>query len=273
MSDSEDKEKLPGAAAQLDASMENHLEYTQDNSDNINREMQDHLYRKYIELDLRAERLRASVDSESKKLDEANRKFNQMISHVDSLSEDIDDFIDENPVRELGNLLEDIDLVISKVEKMRSDFRTVHKELRMNYGEKRYRSTFEGYYKQKLDQIKLFICEVRYKRKSIRAVEDKVRVSQHKAHERKLEFVRSEIKCLITHFSNKFDVDLANEDDKEIKKRKEELTSDLKTLGTIPKKIEELMNEGEDEHEIDCVQDSYKGLSDAKDDAQKRLSQ
>ena len=151
-------------------------------------ELEESLYRKQVELDIRAELLEAKVHSESRKMDEANSRFNQMISQVDSLSEDIDDFMDEYHPRDLSNSLEDIDVVITRIERLRSEFRTAHKELRMAYGERRYSNTFQGYYTQKLEDIKVFIGKVRDKRRSIRDLEDKAKDSLNRAHGRKLEF-------------------------------------------------------------------------------------
>ena len=209
--------------------------------DKRNQEMeQESLHRKETELNMRTNRLRDDMDLESRKLHPANNKFNQLISQVDSLSEDIYDFIDENPFNEIGKSFEDIDTVITKMEKMRSDFRLAHKELRMSFGERRYSESFEGYYKQKLNDIKVFLNEVRYRRKSLRDVEDRAKDSQYKTHKLKLQFLRNEIIRIITHLSNKFHIELSTEDDEEIKKRKDELVSDIKSIGTIPKKIEEL---------------------------------
>ena len=141
-------------------------------------ELEDALYRKKLELDIRAELLQANMNSESRKLDEANSKFNQLISQADSLSDDINGFIDEYQPRDLSNYLKDIDGVISKIERLRSDFRTVHKELRMSYGDRRYNNTFQEFYTQKLQDIKHFIHQLHEKRRSIRGVEDRAKDSR-----------------------------------------------------------------------------------------------
>ena len=53
----------------------------------------------------------------------------KMISQLQALSDDIDDYIDENPSNEICESLSDLDFVIRKMEEMRSIYRSKHKEL------------------------------------------------------------------------------------------------------------------------------------------------
>ena len=111
----------------------------------------------------------------------------------------------------------------------------------------------------------MYVGKVHDKRRGIRSLEEKAKDSRNIAHGKKLEFQRTEVRRIITHLSNKFDLELSEEDDEEIKKRKDELVSDLKLLQTIPKKIEELFSEGERECEIVAVKELYDDLFATKD--------
>ena len=54
----------------------------------------------------------------------------QLIGQAESISEDIDCFIEENPPVDFGNYVEDLDKIINRIEDMRSSFRGKHKEIR-----------------------------------------------------------------------------------------------------------------------------------------------
>ena len=225
---------------------------------------QEALYRKQIELEIRSELLHADMESETRKLNEPN-KFSQLISQADSIGEDIDDYIDDYPVYELANSVDDLDHAVDKVERMRSEFRTVHKEIRIFYGERRYQQDFINGYKSKLDTIREYLSNVRDKRKLLREDQDRLRMDQEFAHAKKLRFLGTEVRRIISHLTNKFDIDLADEEDDEIKKRKEELNNDSNSLMVIPKKIEELMTAGEADREIENIKKLYDDLLESKD--------
>ena len=225
---------------------------------------QEALYRKQIELEIRSELLHADMESETRKLNEPN-KFSQLISQADSIGEDIDDYIDDYPVYELANSVDDLDHAVDKVERMRSEFRTVHKEIRIFYGERRYQQDFINGYKSKLDTIREYLSNVQDKRKLLREDQDRLRMDQEFAHAKKLRFLGTEVRRIISHLTNKFDIDLADEEDDEIKKRKEELNNDSNSLMVIPKKIEELMTAGEADREIENIKKLYDDLLDSKD--------
>ena len=230
------------------------------------RAMEDSLHRRQVELNIRSEMLKATnIDSERKRLDDSHEKFTQLFSQVDTISEVIDDFIEENPHQELGSSMSDIDQIISKVEGMRSEFRSIHKELRIFCGEQRYNDDqFSNQYKEKLIEIKEYLTNVRGVRKQIRELEDKARLNSHIAHGKKLKFLGTEVRRIITHLQNKFEISLGDEDDEEIKKRKEELSDDLKSFITIPKKIQEIMNEGETDNEVNEIRKLYNDLFDTR---------
>ena len=64
---------------------------------------------------------------------QANKAANQLIGQAISLSDDIEDFIEENPSDELGNSVVDLDKIISRMEELRSSFRAKHNELKILY--------------------------------------------------------------------------------------------------------------------------------------------
>lgn len=66
--------------------------------------------------------------SEFKMKDKKNVHL-QLSTEESTISEDINDFIDENPIEISCDSIEDIDEIISKTEKIRSYYRSKHKEL------------------------------------------------------------------------------------------------------------------------------------------------
>ena len=102
-------------------------------------------------------------ESNAKKSDESSKGsasqdviYNQLISSVMSLSMDIDDFIEENPVKDIDNSIGDMDFIIEKIELLRSTFRTRHKELELYIGEA-YKEKFAFDYYKTIDNLKIYI--------------------------------------------------------------------------------------------------------------------
>lgn len=101
-----------------------------------------------------------------KNIEETQLKVNELISQAESISDDIDDFIDENPSYHFGNSIEDLDKAISRIEDLRSAFRARHKELK-NHCRDRYGESLHKAYSSTLDVVKEYLKMARDKRKSL----------------------------------------------------------------------------------------------------------
>ena len=85
-----------------------------------------------------------------------NKAANLLPSQAITQAQDIEDFIEENLAYEFGNLLKDIDRIISKIENMRSSFREKHNKLKIHFEEHpgRYEEELGKVYKNTLVMIK-----------------------------------------------------------------------------------------------------------------------
>ena len=62
-------------------------------------------------------------------------------SQVEAMVDDIEDFLDENPVKEIGNVVEDYDLVLTKIEELRSLYRQKISQSKPMIGDVEYTDT------------------------------------------------------------------------------------------------------------------------------------
>ena len=185
----------------------------------------------------------------------------QLIGQAESISEDIDCFIEENPPADFGNSIEDLDKIINRIEDMRSSFRGKHKEIRAHCTPglllgKSFNATLEA--------VKLYLKQVRDKRKSLRDGEDVQKLALVAAKQEKLVFLGKEVRRTISDLYVTFSSVLDDESDENITKRKEELPGLVKIVNKIPKRIEEIMDAGEIDAEINKIKTRFDNLIKAK---------
>ena len=194
---------------------------------------------------------------------ENERSINQLLSQVDSLSDDINDFINETPPMEIGNSIEDLDKAIAKIENHRSAFRAKHKELQCHCWDHQ-KEDLRKSCEYTLNSIKEYITDAKARRKSLRDEEGKHKINILLKKSNKVKFINEEVRRIITDLNNAF-IEIDTESDEEITKRKGELSDQLKLFQTIPKKIEELMDGGEFDTEITQIKIKYENLKSHKD--------
>ena len=94
----------------------------------------------------------------------------RILSEQESVVDDIYDFVDENPIAFVRENLDDIDKSISKIEDLRSTYRSLHKELKRLSPD-----TYEGDHSIRYDNvvklIKDYIKEAKDARVNIRTSE------------------------------------------------------------------------------------------------------
>ena len=198
----------------------------------------------------------AQAEARKRMTEEQGQHANQLISQAASLSEDIIDFMDEHPCGDLSNSIDDLDKLINKMEEMRSIFRSKHSELKFQYRDQ-YHPNLGKQCNETLAAIKKYLVEVRNKRKSIRDNEDSARTSQLLAKEKKLKFLGTEVRRTMSSLEDIFTTDMQEFTDEEITKRKNDLSDQLKLMQTIPKTIQEIMDGGEKDPEINRIKGRY----------------
>ena len=192
--------------------------------------------------------------SEKKSQDETI--CNQLYSMVVSLSMDIDDFVDENPVEDFGNSIEDMDSIIKRVEEMRSTFRNQYNQLELLMGQT-YTQQLARNCDKKVVMLKEYIKHAKRRRKELRDGEDKALSKADLARVTKVNFLKSELIRNLTNLETVFKKKLTNETDEEIKKIKDGLPAQIKQVEAIPKAIQEAMDCGKDMAEIMKIERRY----------------
>ena len=66
----------------------------------------------------------------------------QLAAQIATISDDIDDHIDENPTEDICSSTEDLDVIIVKTENLRNQYRSKHQEMRISLGNQ-YNETYE----------------------------------------------------------------------------------------------------------------------------------
>ena len=132
----------------------------------------------------------------------------------------------------------------SKIEELRSAFRIKHKEL-LNHCPREQAEKLEKEFASIVDQVKKYLRDLKSKRKTIREKEDNCKAKLTQDKENKVKFINEEVRRIITSLSEVFSGDVLSKSDEEVTKLKSELSTHLKLFLSLPKKIEELMENGE----------------------------
>ena len=127
-----------------------------------------------------------------------------------AIAEDIDDFMEENIVKEIGNNVNDHDLICRQIEESRTTYRTKHNKLKSSVEAQEYKLKYEKAYLERIESIKTYIKAVKAQRKNLRDGEDMKAQDVSKAKADKFKFIEKEIRDSITRLENVFNI---NEDD------------------------------------------------------------
>ena len=74
-------------------------------------------------------------------------RIQQLAAQIATISDDIDDHIDENPVEDICSSFEDLDVIITP-ENLRTQYRSEHQEMRISPGNQ-YKEKYEASYEKK----------------------------------------------------------------------------------------------------------------------------
>ena len=161
---------------------------------------------------------------------------NELVAEEATISEDIDDFLDENIVKEIGNAVEDFDRINHRVEDLRSAYRGKHKQLKTSMGDQGYQDTYADQCEKKLNSIKNYIKDLKQARKSLRDGQDTKAKDVSKVQQKKFSFLRDEIEATINKLTLSFSIsnEVWNaESDEKISKRRTEITEQVKEVTAI----------------------------------------
>ena len=181
-----------------------------------------------------------------------------------SIGEDIDDFIEENPLEDIGSSVSDLDGAINNIENLRSAYRNKHKEVVNAVGADQYSADDETKFQTRLTAIKKYILGAKAGRKLLRDGEDGVKAEAEQQKKRKLKFLGDEATRLMTDLEAKFTKELKDKSNEEISRLKNDLSQLPKDLQSVAKTIKDIVEAGETEEGIKVYNDKYTKLISSK---------
>ena len=124
--------------------------------------------------------------------------IHQLAAQIATISDDVDDRIDENPIEDICSSIEDLDVIIVKTENLRTQYRNKHQEMRISEGNQ-YDETYKVNYDKKLALIKEYIKKAKDARKDMRHQESSQKEVQKQKQTRSLDF---SLKCAADMMDN-----------------------------------------------------------------------
>ena len=184
----------------------------------------------------------ASIQEEGQSSIIINQKmeeYTEIIMDQQVISEDIADYIEENPLEDMS--AGEIDEKITRIEQMRTSYRTKHAALKLLM-EKEYENNFAKEYQARLGSIKTYILEA----KKIKKMMNQNQVIEEKSKEESKKisgkFLIREIRKIMASLEVEFVVDLSESCDEELLKKKKEVTEISKKMESLSTKVKEMLS-------------------------------
>ncbi len=190
-----------------------------------------------------------------------------------TVSEDIDDFLDENDVLEVGDNPGDFDSLVKRAELYRTSFRGVHKQLSTVMGIEPYEQKYKEVCADKLDSIKKYLKDLKRQRKKLQESTHSAKTSSDKA---KYDFLLKEFdstfKELIKYFITD-DSDWEGLSDEDLTRRRQCLDGKEKVIHSLSATVRDLVGMTPDEANRKSIMQNYESLRTAKTEYTKRLDE
>ena len=165
--------------------------------------------------------------------DTMSEKRKELHIEGQALSIEISDFIEENYMFQFYSD-DDINRKMQRIEHLRSKYRKIHIELEMIVGEE-YCTTYGKQYTSSVNDIKSYIKALNTHIATKKNDEQK---STGDKMDMKLMFQIDEVNRLISDMEKLYDVNISNESDDNVKRRRDELTINKKEIRKIGEKIQ-----------------------------------
>ena len=165
--------------------------------------------------------------------------MDNLIAEIETLSLDINDFIEENQISNDIWLIDDIQNLVDKISDLRSVFRNKHKLLKQlctNYDEDHLKS-----YDDKLTQIKEFITSANDIKHKQRMKEFLINQEKQESRNTQMNFLVEDANRLMNEIDVEIGTNLSKVTDENITRRKSELQLITKKLNLVSTKISEIL--------------------------------
>ena len=222
-----------------------------------------------------------SETSESENISSNLSTSNNQSMKAKLLIDEIDDFIDENPINQFV-YSEDIAIYIEKISKMRTELRSISMELQ-NMAQKEEFQSFSDDFTQTMASIKEYIIKAKSRATDIQKTDKYQEVYRKENEERNqnkraAEFLISEVTRLSSELLYEFEKECdSSVSDEEITRRKDDLSSNLLKLDQLSNKFQKCLQIiPEDFHNkedaINGLVNKYQGLIKKKEKYEKFIS-
>ena len=198
---------------------------------------------------------------------------NQLTVDEATVSEDIDDFLDENSVDEIGDDSSEYDSLAKRAEDFRSNYRSIHKQLLTTMGVEAYKEKYKESSVEKLELIKQYIKNLKHHKKKLH---ESAQSTKTKSDNAKYEFLKKEFdstfKELTTYFITD-DSDWEGLSDEDLTRRRQCLDGKEKILHSLSNTVRELVGMSPDPGSINSIIDNYESLRTSKNEYTIRLGE
>ena len=157
----------------------------------------------------------------------------------DSTVDDINDFTDEYDLKGCSCTIQDIDDVITKIENLRSKFRTLNIQIKsLDF---KVADNHQEIYNQSIDKIKEFIKGTKQIRDRLRSSEEQTKMAEKEISKRSVDFLVDNIKKLFADVQVEIDVEVSKVSDDQITRRNNEIPKLRKRIDVISQNLKELI--------------------------------
>ena len=188
------------------------------------------------------------------------------------MSEDIDDFFDENELCDIGEDPSEYDTLAQKAEAYRSSYRSVHNKLSTTMGIDAYEGKYKELYSTKLEKIKMYVKALKGQKKKLKESDQNARIKSEKA---KYDFLKKEFDSSfkeLTEYLITDDSDWLGLSDEDISRRRECLSSKQKIIHSLADVVRELVGMSTDDKVVKSINDNYQSLKQSKSEYEKMLN-
>ena len=169
----------------------------------------------------------------------------ELVAEEATIAAEIDDFMDENIVQEIGNNVADHDYVCRRMEELRSHYRTKHNLLSRTMNGDQYKATYTDVFDAKLNTMKEYIKAVKAKKRAIRDGEDEIVAAESNAKETKFNFIQDSINKSIDRLDIVFSIqddEWSDETDEQVTKRKTNISKQLEEVQSLTSMFQSMMD-------------------------------
>ena len=191
----------------------------------------------------------------------------QITSQQGALTEDVNDFMDENPIKEISENVDDLDSVISRVEEFRSRYRSLHEELKSFLGDA-YEEDYGEKSRKVISTIKAYILLAKESRQEIAMMENALKVEKKVQKSEFLKLTINNGNRIMTQFESEFNVNLEKIPAKELQRRYKEILEINRQADSIPERFPDMMSNStcsEDETKLKLFMKKYESFIILKD--------